>query len=165
MLLRMTRLKSALSGSENSEEVAKLLFCNRDGEYDMRLSVYDVLDSQSVIIQISAEHMAHCKLKPEHLWCLDLSNSLGVMVVPCPDGGCFVFRNNTHCEMLFNSHQQIHQLAAQLLLNHQQRYRQVGKSNIHRYAHDCFIKNDAEWLSVCMGSTKVSDWVSRKPTP
>lgn len=147
MLVRFAKKRTTVwEGDRSVAEIQRAEFVLRDGEPDLKPSVYEVVAHE--VIRAYAEHTAAIPL--------ELSNSLGIDCSkhefpeePSEGQPCFEFIKTRHREILVGDVSGLHRLVAILkgsiaaINSHP-----VTKEEVREYARARVVANDPEWAAV-----------------
>jgi hypothetical protein len=166
-LVRFARRQASWEGDLSLEEVQQAEFKARDGNPDLRPSVYIVADTESALTQVYAEHCATPPITPER-------TTIGIDTTECADRIL-----NTEGSPRFATAREAHReyeipdLAALLAFVDRlrdrvkaRRTREVTRERVVAYARERVRAADVEWIAVAQLD---KDWLKALrrfiPTP
>jgi hypothetical protein len=155
LIIRFARRKAAWE-STDAAEIRKVEFTNKNGELDLRPSVYDV--DASEVIRTFAEHAAAAPIDPP-------GSALGVDMSGIrlelnnePGNKRFAFTRERHREIVVETEAAIEQLISSVLATLASRLHSIPKAEVYAYVASRFQVADDEWVELSE-STAAKEWL------
>lgn len=145
-------------------EFIDLNFTDDNGNIDENLSVYLVQPLGRDILQIKAEHTAFSEVDPAVKGAIDITALSSAAMTADPDGGCFKFRNDSHCILAINTKDAL-QIVNSFYSNKTGRSWKSARSQIKDYGTKMYASGDPEWVAAAAQCAKVREWVTKRPNP
>jgi hypothetical protein len=155
LLLRVVKRRASLELAD-PVEVCAVEFRTKDGEFDLRVSAYEIDDQQTLIVRTHAEHSANVPLNPP---CGGPSLHFGgVGAVVETQTSQFVFIRGAHREICFDDKSDLVRGVATVLAEKAARRRHASKEEVRGYVRDRLQGQDAEWSDFCATNTAWKIW-------
>ena len=155
LLLRVVKRRTSLE-SADPVEVCSVEFRNKDGDPDLRVSVYEIADQQSVIVRAHAEHSANVPLNPP---CGGPSLHFGGVGKATPTAaGRFRFIRDAHREVCFDNEADLIQGVSFVLTEKESRKRHASRDEVRAYLRERLQEQDPEWSDFCATNSNWTKW-------
>jgi hypothetical protein len=157
VVVRFAKRKAAWEGA-NASEIREVEFKTKDGQYDLRPSVYEVSEEQ--LVQAFAEHAAATPIDPP-------GSALGIdfaavrfKVEPELGSDKFPFTRFRHREVVLSSASELDEVIALACRELASRRRDIPKAAVYAYVGERLAANDREWTDL-VESPAARDWLKK----
>jgi len=158
ILLRIGRRRTSWE-SADVVTIVETEFRRRDGEIDLRPSVYEVADELPTIVRTHAEHCAAAGMHPPRDGCRHVNLAIdGQMVRESPGNDYFEHTNSCHRELVFESEGAMCTFLSEIVKDASTRRRRTHGSDIRSYAKECLAQEDPEWVRFCASHPMGGHW-------
>lgn len=151
------RLTSWEKPSLPLDELQRIEFTARDGGPDLRVSVSEVDDFATRVVQTYAEHAAHRFDPPRSALAIDVASAVASPPLPVPAETPFAFTRDGHREVLFD---EVADLFAFIERVRSAPQRVVRKSDVQSYVRTQLKGADPEWTAAASASG-AKGWVMK----
>ena len=143
MLLRVGCRKTIFENI-GAEDVVTIEFTKKNGDPDLRPSVYEIDSGQ--IVQTHAEHQAGCKLSPTPLAHMDLQHH--TLELDDTDGNeAFQFTKLVHRELVFQNRDQLVEFVKAIVSEGASRRLDTNKDELATLVYGQKLAEDEEWVA------------------
>ena len=155
--MRFAKRKAAWETADLGQ-IRDVEFKDKDGDYDLRPSVYEIDEKQ--IVQAFAEHAATAPIDPPR-------SALGIdfsgvqfPLLRKPGGKRFALIREQHREVELDSQSDLEDMIATVCRDLSARRRDVPKSAVYKYVGGQLEAADHEWIDIAE-SVDAKDWLKR----
>lgn len=157
VVVRFAKRKAAWEAADASV-IREVEFKNRDGQYDLRPSVYEV--GEEHLVQAFAEHAAAAPIDPP-------GSALGIDLTgapfelkPEPGSDKFSFTRDRHREFALSSASELDLVIVHACRDLTSRRREIPRASVYKYVSERLEADDEEWTSL-LDSTAAKDWLRK----
>lgn len=157
LLVRFAKRKAAWEEA-NAAQIREVEFRDKDGEYDLRPSVYEI--DEEDLVRAFAEHAAAAPIDPPgSALSIDF---LGVLcrIEPHPGNDRFAFTRDKHRELALSTPAELDAAIEFVCAELCSRKRETSKSSVYQYVSARLEANDGEWRDLAE-SVAAKDWLKR----
>lgn len=161
LLIRFSKRRTSWESTDASF-ICKSEFKDRNGNYDLRPSVYEIDDQE--IVRTYAEHIAAIPIDPERgNGCSAVDFFLGSSVKVEQTVGMkdfqLIFRQ--HRELVFSDKDEIETVISTIVDEIEARHWKVSKSDVQNYARERLSAEDEEWIAVVEKNKTKKRWLRK----
>lgn len=158
-LLRVLRRRTSLE-TKDAGILCQTEFRTKEGELDLRPSVYETTPERALAIQVFAEHSASVPLDPPRGGCLvDVTGLFAGAVVPTTGKSLFEYTRIAHREVRLTTVADLLEMGRRLVENGPRQRYDVTKEELRTYVGGHMGAQDPEWTRFATTSPKGPDWV------
>ena len=155
ILLRLVKRRTSWEPEIDLDETMETEF-HRNGQIDLRLSVYEVEPRHEAILRVHAEHAATFLQDPPHGGNnLDLR---GVETLKTTGASRFKFTREFHRELVFQDEAELREFISGMCGSLKCRIYRIEKKQIREYITSRFKDGDPEWLAFCKDTSHPKSW-------
>ena len=144
-------------------EICEIEFRTRDGQPDLRPSVYETEDSQ--LVQTCAEHSAALISPPNPSIAIHAAVP-GFSTRMCPGDTGFSFTVSVHREIEISDERDLLRFVHEIRLNLEERTHRVSQRDREEYALSRIASRDHEWIAAVKRSKdRPGSWVGKIALP
>ncbi len=157
VVVRFAKRKAAWETGD-ATHIREVEFKDKDGEYDLRPSVYEV--DRGEVVRTFAEHAAAAPIDPPgSALGIDLRD-LRFPLEPELGNDKFAFTRDRHREMALSSRAELDELIAHACKDLAVRKVEITKTSVYEYVSERLEALDKEWLDV-LGSVGAKGWLKK----
>jgi hypothetical protein len=160
LLVRFAKRKAAWE-TPDPAKIREVEFKDKNGQYDLRPSMYDVAEEQ--IVQAFAEHAAAAPIDPP-------GSALGIdfsgvrFKVEAELGSDkFSFTRDRHREVVLSSTSELDEVIELACREFEKRRRDIAKASVFKYVSERLAANDKEWTDL-LESPDAKGWLKTLAT-
>lgn len=161
MLLRCLK-RRASAEAETPEEFIDAELIDRNGRYDLHLSVYQLDENHST--RVLCEHQAGSDLDPKPHCLIDLREAVTTIVLETPGETGFQYTQTRHREVTLESDEDAIAFGKRIFELLSGIGYKVSLADMRSYLALCVNESDPEWLAFFSGSPKGPKWRSLAKT-
>lgn len=157
LVVRFAKRKAAWEEA-NARQIREVEFRDKNGEYDLRPSVYEIEDAD--LVRAFAEHAAAAPIDPPgSALSIDF---LGVRsrLDQQPGNDKFAFTRDRHRELALSTPAELDAAIELVCTDLSARKRATSRSSVYQYVSGRLDANDSEWIDVAE-SIAAKDWLKR----
>jgi len=155
--VRFAKRKAAWETAD-AAHIREVEFKNKDGQYDLRPSVYEIEKNQ--VVQAFAEHAAAAPIDPP-------GSALGVefggsrfTLLSTHGNEKFELTGNQHREVALNSKAELDEVIELVCSELTTRQTEITKASVYAYVSGRLDAKDSEWLDL-LDSADAKDWLKK----
>lgn len=157
VVLRFARRKAAWETAD-AAQIRDIEFKNKNGDYDLRPSVYEV--NQNEVVRAFAEHAAAAPIDPPGAALgIDLSQS-GFSLKSEPGNPKFCFTKEKHRELVLSTVADLDEVIAWVCKDINRRRTEITKMSVYQYISERLDALDKEWCDL-LKSPDAKDWLKK----
>ena len=157
VIVRFAKRKAAWEGAD-ATQIREVEFRDKNGEYDLRPSVYDI--DQVDLVRAFAEHAAAAPIDPPgsalSIDFLGVESPLSQQ----PGNDKFAFTRDRHRELTLSTRAELDAAIEFVCSNLSERTRDTSKASVYAYVSERLEANDSEWVDLA-DSIAAKDWLRR----
>jgi hypothetical protein len=139
-------------------QIRDVEFRDKNGEYDLRPSAYEVEEED--IVRTFAEHAAAAPIDPPGSALSIDFEGINVKIEHRPGNDQFAFTRDRHREIVLSTRVDLEAAIQVVCANLTMRKKETSKASVYEYVSGRLEANDNEWLDLAE-STSAKDWLKK----
>jgi hypothetical protein len=161
VVVRFAKRKAAWETAD-ATNIRDVEFKNRDGDYDLRPSVYEVEEGQ--LVQAFAEHAGAAPIEPPRSTLSINLRGSRFALERTPGKDRFAFTRQQHREISLSTMEELDELIHFACQDLVARSSEISKASVCKYVSEQLATQDKEWIDL-LDSPDAKEWLKKLAAP